>query len=229
MLASREDFETAFEVLAEAVESGFSDAEQLQSDPAFQSRREETRFKELIAKMSSGAIEAARVRVRDQLARAVDFPFSFTLKDADGRSMSLSDYKGKVVLVDFWGTWCGPCLQSIPHLVRLQERFADRGFSVVALTYEKVDPDEAPKAVKAFLEQAKLPYHCLIGDEETQAQVPGFQGFPTTLILDRSGKIRYRSVGFQPTDAQTMEDVVRVLLEEPVPTTGETKTTTPPQ
>jgi thiol-disulfide isomerase/thioredoxin len=226
ILISRKELDSGFAILTEAVDAGFFESEMLGLDPAYEAVRDDPRYHALVSRMVEGAKEASKARVGALLAKRVNFPFTFSLKDPDGKTVSLSDYKGQVVLVDFWGTWCGPCIQSLPHLVRLHELFASKGLAIVGLNYEKVPPEMAPSVVKEFLNAAKLPYPCLIGDDETQDQVPAFEGYPTTLILDRNGTIRYRSVGFQPSDAKAMEDVIRVLLDDspapaPAPPSGD--------
>ena len=125
----------------------------------------------------------ARERVKDRLGKPLDFPFDFKLPNLEDKPVSLADFKGKVVLLDLWGTWCGPCREAIPRLIELNRKFERRGLAVVGLTYEKSDPaDPATREnVKQFVKQAGIPYPCLMGDEPTLKLVPNFRGFPTSL------------------------------------------------
>jgi thiol-disulfide isomerase/thioredoxin len=113
----------------------------------------------------------------------------------DGRSKKLSDYAGKVVVLDLWATWCGPCRQEIPHLVEIAKTYKDKGVEVIGLTNENPMTD-AP-AVKEFSKQFKINYP--IGWATPQMQLGlmrGRNGIPQTFILGRDGKIVNHFVGF---------------------------------
>jgi thiol-disulfide isomerase/thioredoxin len=130
----------------------------------------------------------------------------------EGNSVSLDGYKDKVVIVDFWGTWCPPCRTEIPHFVKLQEKYRDRGLQIVGLNYERGDPDQAVPTIRQFMTSNKMNYPRAGGDRSTQQQVPDLTGFPTTLFIDRSGKVRMKLVGLQ--SLETLEAIVQTLLDE---------------
>ncbi len=118
---------------------------------------------------------------------------SFSL--LDGRKKRLADYSGKVLVVDLWATWCGPCRQEIPHLIEFAKQYKSKGVVVIGLTNE--DPEDDLQAVKDFSKQFKINYP--IGWADVQMQLglmQGRPGIPQTLIIGRDGKIRKHFVGF---------------------------------
>ena len=96
--------------------------------------------------------------------------------------------------------------------VKLQEKFGDKGLQIVGLNYEMRDKEESIKQIRDFQKDQKMNYTCLLGDDATREQVPGFQGYPTTLFIDRTGKVRLQYVGLHPY--ATLEATVSALLEE---------------
>ena len=125
----------------------------------------------------------------------------FSLADLDGNIINLSDFKGKVVLLNFWGTWCGPCRREIPDFVNLMKKHQDSGFEILGVTLTSGPPSN----IKAFSDQWNINYTLLtdINKNETQrvtslyGQITGqpITGIPTTFIIDREGFIRQRYVG----------------------------------
>jgi cytochrome c biogenesis protein CcmG/thiol:disulfide interchange protein DsbE len=123
----------------------------------------------------------------------------FRLEDISGKSLSLNDVKGKVVIVDFWATWCGPCLMSIPELVDLQEKYKAKGLVIVGIS---VDDDKVSKGeLVAFKEKMRINYPILRANnkvyEDYFGRTSGFS-IPTLFVIDREGKVRDRFVGFRP-------------------------------
>ena len=155
----------------------------------------------------------ATTRARERLAHFQSFPFHFRLPDLDGKIVSLGDYKGKVVIVDLWGTWCPPCREEIPHFVDLYRKYHASGLEIVGINYEMVAGDEAREKVRKYVKENDIPYPCLLGDQETEAIIPGFKGYPTTLFIDRSGKVRLKLAEYTPKGE--LEGIVSALLDEP--------------
>jgi len=123
----------------------------------------------------------------------------FMLEDISGQPLSLSDIRGKVVIVDFWATWCGPCVMSIPELVDLQEKYKAKGLVVLGIS---VDDDKVSKEeLLAFKEKMRIVYPILRANnkvfEDYFGRTRGFS-IPTLFVIDREGKVRDRFVGFKP-------------------------------
>jgi thiol-disulfide isomerase/thioredoxin len=135
----------------------------------------------------------------------------FSLMTLTGEEMSLAKNKGKILLIDFWATWCGPCRESIPHLVYLHKTYREQGLEVVGLSMDKGDP----KAVDHFSKSLDIPYPIAIAPEEI-ARAYGVNGLPTTVLIDREGKIREKIVGFNTAIAKKIESrVVELISEKP--------------
>jgi peroxiredoxin len=115
----------------------------------------------------------------------------FTLKDANGKSVKLSDYRGKVVLLNFWATWCGPCKIEIPWFIEFEQTYKDKGFSVLGVSMD----DDGWAAVKPYLENRKVNYRVLLGDDEVGNQYGGIESLPTTFLIDREGRIASQHIG----------------------------------
>jgi peroxiredoxin len=132
----------------------------------------------------------------------------FTVTDLDGRKLSLSDYKGKVVLLNFWATWCAPCRTEIPHFVEMQNRFGADGFQVIGIS---MDDDANP--VREFAQQFKLNYPVAVGDDKLAERYGGVLGLPISFIIDRQGRIYAKHIG--ATDTTVFDNEVKGLLAKP--------------
>ena len=115
----------------------------------------------------------------------------FSLKDADGATVNLADYQGKVVLVNFWATWCGPCELEIPWFVEFEQKYKDRDFAVLGISMD----DDGWKSVKPFIASHKINYRVMIGSELVSQQFGNIEALPTSFILDRQGRIAVSHVG----------------------------------
>jgi thiol-disulfide isomerase/thioredoxin len=128
----------------------------------------------------------------------------FTMTDLNGRKLSSADWHGKVVLVNFWATWCPPCIAEIPDLIRLQDKYRDH------LVVVGVSEDEIPAAeVKRFAEERQVNYPIVMSTPELQRLFPGIVALPTTFALDREGRMAKKHVGL--LSGHEAEGVTRVL------------------
>ena len=133
----------------------------------------------------------------------------FLLKDADGKTVHLEDYKGKVVLLDFFATWCGPCKIEIPWFMEMERKNKDKGFSVVGVSMD----DEGWEVVKPFLADLGVNYRVVIGNDATAQIYGGVDALPTTFLIDRNGKIAAVHVGL--ASKKVFEDGIQELLQDP--------------
>jgi peroxiredoxin len=125
----------------------------------------------------------------------------FKLTDSNGASIHLSDYKGKVVLLNFWATWCGPCNIEIPWFVEFENRYRNRGFVVLGVSMD----EEGWKVVRPFMENRKINYPVLLGNEDLAQHFGNIESLPTTFLIDRTGKIATVHTGLVGKDAYARE------------------------
>ena len=135
----------------------------------------------------------------------------FTLKDADGKAVRLSDYRGKVLLLDFWATWCGPCEMEIPWFIDLQRKEKDRGFAVLGVSMD----DEGWAVVKPFASRMGVNYRIVMGNDFTSQLYGGVDSLPLTFLIDREGRIADVHVGL--ADRREIQDGIQELLRDPLP------------
>ncbi len=127
---------------------------------------------------------------------------NFTLPSVDGGSKSLADYRGKVVMLNFWATWCGPCKREIPDFIEMQDAFRDDGFEIVGVSLDQ--PGEEG-TVAQFVRQNGINYDVLHGNGEIAQAYGGVRSIPTTFLLDREGNIVSSKVGLQSKAAWEAE------------------------
>lgn len=109
----------------------------------------------------------------------------FTLKDLNGRTVRLSDYRGKVVLINFWATWCPPCRAEMPDLVRLQREHGKEGLQIIGVTY----PPEKKERVRRFARSLKVNYPIILGTREFKDRFSSDETLPLTIVINRDGKV----------------------------------------
>ncbi len=132
----------------------------------------------------------------------------WALQDIHGQAVSSADFAGKVVVVDFWATWCAPCLEEIPGYIDLQRKYADQGLVILGLSLDA----QGPPVVKRFAERVGINYPLLMADGDVAEAFGGVQAIPTTFVIDRAGQVRHKKVGLMPT-AQYEQILVQLLNE----------------
>jgi peroxiredoxin len=156
-----------------------------------------------------GACEALFARRMPASGQAVaGLAPDFTLKDAGGADLRLSSYRGKVVLLNFWATWCAPCKAEVPWFTEFERSYGDRGFAVIGVSMD----EGGWQPVKPYLEAAKINYRVAIGDEKLAHTYGGMESLPETLLIDREGRIAARHVGLV-SKSDYEREIVRLLKE----------------
>ena len=130
----------------------------------------------------------------------------FTLLDIDGSERTLSDFSGKVVILDFWATWCPPCRAEIPHFIELYDTHKDKGLEVIGVSLDR----NAERVIGAFAEENRINYTLLVGDNDVTDLYGGIMSIPTTFVIDRDGRITERFVGYR--DKEVFEEAIKELL-----------------
>jgi peroxiredoxin len=133
---------------------------------------------------------------------------TFTLNDPAGSPVKLSAYKGKVVLLDFWATWCTGCKVEIPWYVEFQDKYRKDGLAAIGVSMD----DDGWKSVKPFLKEHKLNYPVVIANQDLTTRYGGLPSLPMTLLIDRDGKIAESHAGM--VDKDTFENKIKTLLRQ---------------
>jgi len=166
-------------------------------------------FVGLIVKLSSKSEQSRPDQANfqpDQATLVGQSAPAFALKDLDGKEVNLSDFKGNVVILDFWATWCGPCVMEIPHFIELQKQYKDRGVTIVGISVDM----EGIEVVKSFVQKHQVNYPILMADAKVQQSYGEIQAIPTTFVIDTSGTIQKQYVGYR--DKSVFEADIKKLL-----------------
>jgi thiol-disulfide isomerase/thioredoxin len=129
------------------------------------------------------------------------------LRDLQGRTVRLTDFKGKVVLLNFWATWCPPCRAEIPELVEWQKEYRSQGLQIIGVTYPPTDR----RKVRSFLRALKVNYRILLGHKQTRALFDSGETLPFSVVIDREGKVRENIEGILLPEE--FDEKIRPLLK----------------
>jgi peroxiredoxin len=133
---------------------------------------------------------------------------AFDLPDLNGGRVSLASLEGKVLVVDFWATWCGPCIKEIPEYAEFWRKNQPRGVEVLGVVMESGSPDE----ILDFVREYRIPYRQLLGNDEIAEEFGVNQGLPTTFVIDSEGVIRSKILGSPPTKFEKLQETVDAAL-----------------
>ena len=133
----------------------------------------------------------------------------FTLPSLGGPNLRLQEQRGRVVMVNFWATWCGPCRVEMPHLARLYDRYRGSGFVLLA-----VNIDEDPRKAASLASQLGMKFPVLLDTEKKVSRLYDLSTMPSTVLIDRDGRVRYVHRGYRDGYEDTYDKQIRELLRE---------------
>ena len=134
---------------------------------------------------------------------------AFSLKSRTGGEVSLSSLKGKVVLINFWATWCGPCRKEMPLLEQIQKKYAPLGFTMLGVNVE-----EDTRLMDTFLKDVPVTFPVLLDPANGVSKLYNVSAMPSTVIVDRKGNVRFIHQGYKPGDENKYQDLIRQLIRE---------------
>jgi thiol-disulfide isomerase/thioredoxin len=131
----------------------------------------------------------------------------FSLSNLEGKQVGLTDFANKIIVVDFWATWCGPCREEIPQLNKLYEDYRGKGFEIVGISMDTDDP----ASIKQFTKDLRMEYTVVIGNDNVAQDFGGVMGLPTKFIIDRKGNIIKKFTGYSPSVIREIEETIKQL------------------
>jgi cytochrome c biogenesis protein CcmG/thiol:disulfide interchange protein DsbE len=174
-------------------------------------QREESQSGEAEAQSSAGGA-VSQEQATGTGTDVGQMPPAFTLNDLSGNDVSLSDFAGKVIILDLWATWCPPCRQEIPFLVSLYEEYKEQGLAVVGVGLDR----GGAEVLAPFVEANNVTYTILVGNEAVSRDY-GVSSIPMTLMIGRDGLVASREIGFAPSLQDQMRSKVVELLSKAAP------------
>jgi thiol-disulfide isomerase/thioredoxin len=163
-------------------------------------------------------VEKARAASRQSIAldsrREVWPAPSWSLTYLDGKPVSSDDFKGKVVVLDFWGSWCGPCRVELPIFQAVYERYKDKGVAFLGMNYERPQPGRDPKQLaRDYMAKNNLTFPTVVDHESVAANAYKITGYPTVFMIDKTGMVRYKNVGVSDGIEMILQDQIESLLK----------------
>lgn len=211
--AAQQNAPLALQAITEAASVGFYDFEKLADDALLKRLPDQAALQAHLEKLQAEYLVKVQQWSRESVANFQRFRFEFNMDDVEGGSLSNRDFDGKILVVDFWATWCPPCREEIPHFIEMQENLENKDVQVLGVSMDAPDdPNSATETVKKFLADNNVNYPCGMGTPELKKRVPGDVKLPTTLFIDRSGTVRYMATGFH--DYAKLAAIAEILAAE---------------
>jgi thiol-disulfide isomerase/thioredoxin len=211
--AAEKNLPKALDAISLASELGFYDFEKLSADKWLSELEDQAALKQHIEQINATYLAKMEAWSREEIAKFQPFKFEFKVDDIAGGNFSRDDFNDKILVVDFWATWCQPCCEGIPHFVKLQRQKHKQGVQVIGISLDSPeDPTSSLETVRDFIENKKVSYPCGLGNEQLKQTIPGDVKLPTTLFIDRDGNVRYMATGFH--DYAKIEALTERLIEQ---------------
>jgi peroxiredoxin len=158
--------------------------------------------------LAVAALAVAAVGANAAVTPSTSAP-DFTLPRLDGPNLRLQEQRGRVVMINFWASWCGPCRVEMPHLARLYEKYRGSGFTVLA-----VNIDESPQKAASLATQLGMRFPVLLDTDKKVSRLYDLSTMPSTVLVDREGRVRYVHRGYRDGYEETYDKQIRELLRE---------------
>jgi peroxiredoxin len=168
-----------------------------------------TTRRSLLARSALGAALAVGTALSAHAIAPTGIAPDFTLRTADGQNLRLQEQRGRVVLVNFWATWCGPCKQEMPHLNRLYEKYRSSGFVLLA-----VNVDEDARLAVGTAQRMSLKFPVLLDGDKKVSKLYDLSSMPSTVMIDRDGRVRYIHLGYRDGYEDLYDKQIRELVKE---------------
>ena len=187
----------AKKILEESIASGIQSPkmEEFLKQIFVNSQGSDAGFTSYYSDLKTQALDDLKAKIQSEMV--TQLAPSFTLTDTDGKEVSLSDYKGKIVILDFWATWCGPCKASFPAMKKALNKYEKGNEVKILFVNSKETAEDKLQAVKDLMEKNNYPFHVLMDNKNEVFESYGVTLLPTKLIIDKAGNIRHRSFGFR--------------------------------
>ena len=187
----------AKKILEESIASGIQSPkmEEFLKQIFVTSQGSDAGFTSYYSDLKTQALDDLKAKIQSEMV--TQLAPSFTLTDTDGKEVSLSDYKGKIVILDFWATWCGPCKASFPAMKKALNKYEKGNEVKILFVNSKETAEDKLQAVKDLMEKNNYPFHVLMDNKNEVFESYGVTLLPTKLIIDKAGNIRHRSFGFR--------------------------------
>ena len=211
--AINEDEQAAYEAIRTAFRHGFSDYELVRKDRNIRALPNYSDILKLVERVRGERTNPHYGWAKAEIDNFQSFGFNFAANEMNGGTIRKDDFRGKVVIADLWATWCPPCRAGIPHMIKMQSKYANRGLQVVGLSVDQPnDPESTRLTVQNFMAQQNANYPCGLCGPGIDTQIPGQKMLPTLLFIDRQGNVRYMTKG--AVDHQRVDAIAEVLLNE---------------
>jgi len=207
------DQPSALQCIAEAAELGFGQFVELATNACMLKLPDQVTLQSHLKQLDAAYQVKLAQWSRVQIDQFKSFTYTLNVADVEGGDLKTDEFDDKILVVDFWATWCPPCREGIPHFVKLQEEFEDEDVQVLGVSMDcPDDPNSAAGTVKKFLKKYRVNYPCGLGTDQTTQDLPGEVKLPTTLFIDRLGNVRYIANGYH--DHAKLAAITKALTNE---------------